>query len=534
MAASASALLMGDLPHPPHPPHWPGGGAGRGPSFLLDEAVPLLTLTGPGGVGKTRLALAIAQDVAAAFADGVVWVDLAPLADPDPRPRTVAAALALTPAPASNRCSRRSSSSCEPARRCSCDNCEHLLASVADLVAALPPACPALQVLATSRAPFRCRRSRSSRRALPLPSRDGLPERIAQSAAVQLFVDRASACVPDFALTAENAPAVAAICRHLDGLPLAIELAAARVNAWPPAALLARLARPLLDVDRRPARCPRPAADDARGHWLVVCLTHPGRATALSPPGRLCRRLHAGGGGDGHGHRGDPPDRVADGVLALVDASLLHTLEPADDHPRFGLLETIREYGLERLVEHGEEPAVRDAHAAWGVTLAEQAEQEGTQPASIRRVAIEYPNLRAALDWLERQGAIEAGLRLASALLWVHWTESHANEGLAWLARVLAREEPVAPAVQARALMTAGALAVWIRQDQAQARTWLAEGEALAQALGDQRGRGDSPVLAGVGGGGVRRRSGDGPRRAGGDAGAQSGRWAIRFGLPCP
>jgi non-specific serine/threonine protein kinase len=185
---------------------------------------------------------------------------------------------------------------------------------------------------------------------------------------------------------------------------------------------------------------------------------------------------------------GHPPDRVADGVLALVDASLLHSLEPADDHPRFGMLETIREYGLERLVEHGEAVALREAHAAWCVTLAEQAEQAQTQPTSIRRVAIEYPNLRAALDWLERQGTIEAGLRLASALLWVHWTNSHANEGLAWLARVLAREEPVAPAVRARALLTAGGLAVWVRQDRAQALAWLTEGEALAQALGDQRG----------------------------------------------
>ena len=215
-------------------------------ALLLDEAVPLLTLTGPGGVGKTRLALAVAHDVAGAFADGVVFVDLAPLADPALVLPAVAQALGVRRGrrPAARRAAARAS--CGPRQLLLLlDNCEHLLAAAAELAADLLAACPALQVLATSRAPLRLRGEHElpvEPLALPADGDDVGRRRVGASAAVALFVQRARAADPAFALTEDNAAAVAEICRRLDGLPLAIELAAALdARCCSPAALLARL-----------------------------------------------------------------------------------------------------------------------------------------------------------------------------------------------------------------------------------------------------------------------------------------------------
>ena len=200
--------------------------AGR--AFLLEDAVPLLTLSGPGGVGKTRLALAIAQDVVRHFTDGVVWVDLAPVTDSALVPDTVAAAL-THPLAADQPVRQELARVLRPRQiLLLLDNCEHVLAATADLVAALLAACPAVQVLATSRAAFQVRGEQVLPvDPLPLPAVDAPVDTIVQSEAVRLFAARARAVRPVFQVETANAATIALLCRHLDGLPLAIELAAA-------------------------------------------------------------------------------------------------------------------------------------------------------------------------------------------------------------------------------------------------------------------------------------------------------------------
>jgi predicted ATPase len=211
-------------------------------AFLLDEAVPLLTLTGPGGVGKTRLALAIAHEAIEDFADGVVWVDFAPLADPALVPATMARALGIVPVPDRPLADQLAHALQPRQTLLLLDNCEHVLVATATLVATLLTGCPALQVLATSRAPLHIRAEQTlAIDPLPVPFAESAspPEALGQNDAVALFVERAHAVRPSFALTEANAAPVAAICRHLDGLPLAIELAAARLRILSPDALLA-------------------------------------------------------------------------------------------------------------------------------------------------------------------------------------------------------------------------------------------------------------------------------------------------------
>jgi predicted ATPase len=212
--------------------------------LLLDDAVPLLTLTGPGGVGKTRLGLPIAPDVADAFADGVVWIDLASLADPALVPAAVATAVGLTPV-AGHSIAGELARVLRPRQVLLLrDNCEHLLSATAALVAALLSTCPALQVLATSRAPLRVRGEHEAAvEPFPVPPADAPPDpaRLADNEAVCLFLERARAIRPTLPFDETTGATVAAICRALDGLPLAIELAAARVKIQSPEALRAQL-----------------------------------------------------------------------------------------------------------------------------------------------------------------------------------------------------------------------------------------------------------------------------------------------------
>jgi predicted ATPase len=213
-------------------------------SLLLDAAAPLLTLTGPGGVGKTRLALAIAADIAARFADGVAWVDLAPVADPALTPTAVAAALGMIPAPGRPLVSEFGRHLHGRHMLALLDNCEHVVAEIAELVAAVLIQCPTIQILATSRVPLRIRCEQIfSVQPLPLPA-PGVSslEALAQNDAVSLFVDRARAVRPAFRMDQSMALPVAELCRQLDGLPLAIELAAARSRILSPRDLLTLMA----------------------------------------------------------------------------------------------------------------------------------------------------------------------------------------------------------------------------------------------------------------------------------------------------
>ena len=344
--------------------------------LLLDEAVPLLTLTGPGGVGKTRLALATAGDVASQFADGVAWVDLAPLADASLVPATVARAVGIVPAPGASVKGELIRHLRPRQHLLLLDNCEHLLTVIADLAANLLSACPALQVLATSRAPLHIRGEQElpvDPLSLPKTTAPLSLDRLGEIESVRLFVERARAIRPAFALAADNAGAIAELCCRLDGLPLAIELAAARIKVMSPEALLAQMSDRLRLLTGGPRDAParQQTIRDAIA-WSYELL--------LPPEKRLFRYLAVFAGGFTleaaqamHGSHGDGEHLVVDRLAALVDQSLARRTERAGE-PRFAMLETIRKFGLESLIERGEEGDARERHAAYFVAVAERAE----------------------------------------------------------------------------------------------------------------------------------------------------------------
>src|SRR5215211_436017 len=319
---------------------------------LLDEAAPLLTLTGPGGVGKTRLALAVARDVAEQFADGVVFVDLAALSDPALLPATIATAIRATPGIHQSLTEASVAQLHRQQLLLVLDNCDHLLAAAAELTSALLAGCPAVQILATSRAPLRVRGEHVLPvEPLPLPSSDTLLslKELMRNEAVRLFVERAREANPAFPLDLDVATSIAEICHRLDGLPLAIELAAARVTVLPPAALLARLQQclPLLGGGSRDAPERQRTLRDTIA-WSYDLLTDEEQ--------RLFRCLSVFGGGfsfeaaewvtrsQGVTTKGttNPPHSdtlaprhlaspsVFDGITSLVDHSLLRTRTGAD------------------------------------------------------------------------------------------------------------------------------------------------------------------------------------------------------------
>jgi non-specific serine/threonine protein kinase len=487
---------------------------------LLGDGVRLLTLTGPGGTGKTRLALQAAADALEAYPDGVWLAELAALADPALVPQAVAVAVGVReepgrPLPAALTDALRS-------RRVLLvlDNCEHVLAGVASLVAGLLAACPGVRVLATSREVLRLSGEHVFAvppLALPAPAAPASPEHVAAAAAVRLFEERARAADSGFALTPENAGAVAEVCRRLDGLPLALELAAARARLLPPAALLARLEcrLPLLTAG------PRDAPARQRTLRATIAWSH----DLLAPDERaLFRRLAVFAGGctleavEAVGTAaGELATAVLDGLGSLVDKSLVQRREAPGGAPRLTMLETIREYALERLEASGEADAVRREHARYFVALAERAwphMHRAAQLAWTERFEREHDNLRAVLRWaaaaagaepgaapdgvttadtsaeaeaaLERAEAVELGLRLGGALWHFWYYRGYLSEGRAWLAALLGG--PGAPrggAPRARALCGAGALA-FHQGDTAAAGPLLGESVALWRALGDR------------------------------------------------
>jgi predicted ATPase/DNA-binding CsgD family transcriptional regulator len=454
--------------------------------LVTEPAIRLLTLTGPGGTGKTRLAVAVAGRVGPDFFDGVALVSLAPLGDPVLVASAIAQQLGVREGAGASLTNRLKAHLAEKRMLLVLDNFEHLLPA-APLVIDLLRACSSLHVLATSRAPLHLSGERTypvPPLELPNPRQLPLLDDLAQIEAVRLFVDRVQAGKPDFALTDANAPAIAEIVHRLDGLPLAIELAAARVPVLSPAALLARLDRrlPLLTGGARDA------PERQRTLRDTIAWSH----DLLSPKERaLFRRLAVFSGGWTLEAAEIVTNRDADldvfsGLATLVDMSLARSSEQADGEPRFTMLETIRELALEQL-EAGEGAEVmRQAHGRYCVDLAERLRPqiEGSEgPAILDRLEAEHGNLRAALTWALERSDAEMLLRLVAALWKFWWVRNYLTEGRAWSERALAVNGDW-PALRLEVMYAAASFAR--RQgDLAHAAALGEEGVGLANARGD-------------------------------------------------
>jgi predicted ATPase len=536
--ARADRRARHNLPIPPTPLLGRAQEVAELTALLRRADVRLVTLTGTGGTGKTQLGQQVAAELAEAFPDGVWFVRLARLSDPALVLPTIAQTLGLQEV---------GSRPLEEALRAYLrerhlllllDNFEQLTAA-APQVGALLADSLGLTVLVTSRVPLHLRGEKtypvaplalpppltqsSASPALPASLAPDAVERLTQYAAVTLFLQRALDARPDFALTTANAPVVAEICARLDGLPLAIELAAARVKLLPPHQLLQRLERrlPLLTG----------GAQDLLERQRTMRATLAWSEDLLTPTDRvLFRRLAVFVGGCTleaaeavcAAPEGAEPlgMEVLEGLSALVDQSLVQPREEGGE-PRFGMLHVIREYALERLEASGEAAALHRTHAAYLLALVEQAEPELVGPAApgwLDRLEREHDNLRAALGWACACGEVETGLRLVGAIGPFWEARGHLREGQAWVERLLALEaapretggdgdaaaskSPAAAMasteatastdateaarVRGRALFT-GARLAWRQGAYAVAADWLEQAEALARRAGDWR-----------------------------------------------
>ena len=452
----------------------------------------LLTLTGPGGCGKTRLAMAVASDLIEKFKEGAWWVELAPLSDPSLVPQTVSQALGVREVPGYS-FTEMVSKHLEPKETLLVlDNCEHLLAACAVLADALLRACPDLRILATSRQALGI----TGETAWIVPSLS-LPDHLDLQAledlesydAIRLFVERAKSVVSGFEVTDVNAPTLARLCQRLDGMPLAIELAAARTRVLPVEQIAERLDDRfgLLTGGSRTA-LPRQQTLLATMEWSHDLLSQKERL--------LFRRLSVFAGGFSLdaaeavcAGEGIEMDDVLDLLSRLADKSLV-VVQERDGEARYQLLETIRQYGKEKLYKSGEAPVTQTRHSLFYLGLAEQAEPELTgtgQRAWLDRLEVELDNLRAALAWSLEGGEPEVGLRLAGALWWFCYLHGYYGEGREWLEGALEGGEDSPPPLRAKALNGTGVLA-FLQCEYGLATARLEEGLALYRELGDERG----------------------------------------------
>jgi predicted ATPase/serine/threonine protein kinase len=460
--------------------------------LLRREGVRLLTLTGPGGAGKTRLGVEAATSLLGEFTGGVFFVSLSSITAPE----LVASALAQTLDLKQSVGVQLTEAIKQKLRGMRAllllDNFEQVLAA-APLLAELLTACPQLKVLVTSRAALHLRGEQEFEvppLSLPDLSEPASVEALSQYAAIALFVERATSIQPEFALTDENARAVAEVCIRLDGLPLAIELVAARLKLLSPADMLARLEHRLSLLTGGARDLPaRQQTMRAAISWSYDLLDESEQ--------KLFRRLSVFVGGCTLaaieaicGTADDLGIDLLEGLASLVDKSMLRQVGQSKNEKRFKMLETIREFGREQLLESAEAESLQHRHALFFLDLALRAEPFLTGPEQVvwlERLESEHNNLRAALGWALETGEREIGLRLAGTL-WRFWeVRGHQSEGRDWLVSLLEGSEGASNSVRARAFLRAGGL----ERDQGnyvQARQLFQNGLALYQELGDKWG----------------------------------------------
>ncbi len=465
------------------------------------SATRLLTLTGTGGAGKTRLALQLAKEVLPQFNDGVWLVELTSLSEPGLVAQTVASILSVRerrgqPIQATlvNRLQNKH-------LLLVLDNCEHLIAACASLAADLLQACPNLRILATSRESLKVAgESRWRVPSLSLPNLQRLPppEDLLCYEGIRLFVERAKTMLPSFSLTTQNASHVVQICRRLDGIPLAIELAAARVRVLSVDQIAHRLDDRFHLLTNGSRTAPRRAQTlEAAMDWSFSLLSESEQAAM--------RRLSVFAGGftleaaeaicAGHGI--EPAD-ILDLLTHLVDKSLVMVDERGGE-ARFRLLETVRQFAWTRLLQSGELASARKRHRDWYLALAERAEPEfyGMQQlAWYDRLEVEHDNLREALEWSLRDAEQNEAVRLAGALYRFWHVRGYHTEGRRWLERTLAVGSGASALAHAKALYAAGSLA-HVQDDATHAMAMAQASYDIYEELGHKQGTARSAVLLG-------------------------------------
>ncbi len=482
--------------HPNNLPHQLTSFIGREPVIAEIEALQartrLLTITGSGGAGKTRLALQLAADLLARFPAGAWYVELAPLSDPGLLPQTVATVLGVKEKQGQLITQTLVEHIGRKQLLLLFDNCEHLLDASAILADALLRQCPGVQILATSREALGITGEQSYRvPSLSLPAREKAvtAQSLLACESARLFSDRASLVRVDFQVTDENAPALALLCHRLDGIPLAIELAAARVRSFSVQEIENKLGQrfALLTGGSRTA-LPRQQTLRALVDWSYDLLTDAERL--------LWQRLSVFAGGwtgaaavQVCAGEGIDAEEISDLLNALADKSVVMA-ENLDESPRYRLLETLRQYGRERLAESGSIGSIRERHRDCFLALAEETapKLEGAEQAAwLSRLDEEHENLRAGLEWCLSEETSELGLRLCGTLQRFWIARGDLSEARDWCARMLARPGAgAATMARAKTLNTAGALAIY-QCDYPVARERFEEVLAITRRLGDRK-----------------------------------------------